>query len=396
MIFLKKGTHLSISLTAFAMVSGAFAQDARPAGAKTFIDYFLPTPIHGSLAKDAWGAPNVLPRDPKNGLEDTTMKQWCYWDGQIIRAPDGKYHMFASRWDQSKGHGGWPSSVAVHAVSDNVIGPYVDQGLTWPDNSGGKGHNVTALVLPDGRYAVIVSETRPTADVFVAKSPDGPWEQLGSIKVDKPNWRPSNVSIMIRPDGDFEIVPRSGEILISKAADGILGPYKVVAPGIYPSVDGLPLETLEDPVVWFSGGLYHIVVNGWRPRKAYHLTSKDGITNWVFRGVAYDPTKDFVRYTDGTVNHWFKMERPGVLIENGHVAAVTLAVLDVEKNQEKGNDEHGSKVIVIPFDGAAFDRDMANAPTPAPVAVPTHPGPTGNRGGARSAPPATAAPAPAK
>jgi len=28
------------------------------------------------------------------------------------------------------------------------------------------------------------------------------------------------------------------------------------------------------------------------------------------------------------------------------------AVLDVPKNQEKGNDTHGSKVIVIPFDGA--------------------------------------------
>ena len=189
-------------------------------------------------------------------------------------------------------------------------------------------------------------------------------------------------------------MPRSGEILISKAADGILGPYKVAAPGIYPSVDQLPLTTLEDPVVWYSGGLYHIVVNGWSPRKAYHLTSKDGITNWVFRGLAYDPTKDFVRYTDGTVNHWFKMERPGVLVENGHVTAVTLAVLDVEKNLELGNDIHGSKVLVIPFDGAALDRDLENAPTPAPVAVPFHPGGNGggNRGGRRGGPPPAATP----
>ena len=40
---------------------------------------------------------------------------------------------------------------------------------------------------------------------------------------------------------------------------------------------------------------------------------------------------------------------------------MTLAVLDVPKNQEKGNDTHGSKVIVIPFDGAALDRDLQNA-----------------------------------
>jgi Sulfate permease family len=57
-------------------------------------------------------------------------------------------------------------------------------------------------------------------------------------------------------------------------------------------------------------------------------------------------------------NHWNKMERPGVLLEKGHIVAITLAVIDVPKDDEKGNDGHGSKVIVIPFDGAALDRDL--------------------------------------
>jgi hypothetical protein len=97
----------------------SFAFGASSHGAdKTLIDYFLPTPIAGSLVSNVWGAPGVFPRDPRNGLEDTTMKQWCYWDGQIIKGSEGKYHMFASRWDQSRGHGGWGSSRAVHAVSD--------------------------------------------------------------------------------------------------------------------------------------------------------------------------------------------------------------------------------------------------------------------------------------
>jgi hypothetical protein len=333
---------------------------------KTFIDYFLPMPIENSLVSNVWGDSGVFPRDPKNGLEDETMKQWCYWDGQIIKGKDGKYHMFASRWDQSKGHNGWWGSLAVHAVSDKVTGPYVDKGLCWPDNQGGKGHNVTALVLPDGRYAVVVSETRP-GDVFVSKSLDGPWEFLGSIKIAegqfKREGRMSNVSIMLRPDGDYMIVPRSGAIGISK--DGILGPYTIQGPSVYPKVAGLPLRDLEDPVVWFSGGLYHIVVNGWSDRKAYHITSVDGINNWTFRGLAYDPTTDFVRYTDGTVNHWHKLERPGVLLENGHVTAFTFSALDVPKEQDKGNDTHGSKIIVVPFDGAALDRDLQNLSVPA-------------------------------
>ncbi|MBC8002146.1 MAG: carbohydrate-binding protein, partial [Opitutaceae bacterium] len=103
-------------------------------------------------------------------------------------------------------------------------------------------------------------------------------------------------------------------------------------------------------------------------------TSPNGITNWTFRGLAYDPRVDFVRYTDGTVNRWDKLERPGVVIENGHVTHITLAVLDVPKNEERGNDMHGSKVIVIPFDGAALDRDLQIlAKTPSPSQAPPQP-----------------------
>jgi len=115
--------------------------------------------------------------------------------------------------------------------------------------------------------------------------------------------------------------------------------------------------------------LYHIVVNDWRPRKAYHLTSRDGIHDWKFRGLAYDPTTDFLRYSDGTVNHWRKIERPGVLVQNGHVTHFTFAVLDVEKNQELGDDNHNSKIIVVPFDGAALDRDLQRE-SAAPAATP--------------------------
>jgi hypothetical protein len=34
---------------------------------------------------------------------------------------------------------------------------------------------------------------------------------------------------------------------------------------------------------------------------------------------------------------------------------------DVQKNDDWGNDSHGSKVIVIPFDVAALDRDLQTA-----------------------------------
>ncbi len=331
-----------------------------PLPPKSLIDYFLPTPIQSPLTKDAWGADPVLPRDRDNGLEDhTIIKQWCYWDGQILKAKDGTFNMFASRWDQAAGHNGWGNSKAIHAVSNSLFGPYVDKGLLWPDDQAGKGHNVTALQLPgDEGYAVIISETRP-GTVFTSKSLDGPWTQKGLIKVDgQPNWKASNVMIMLRPDGDFEIVQRSGILMISKAADGILGPYKPQGTSVYPK--GIP--NLEDPTLFYAGGLYHITVNSWSTRKAYHLTSQDGLTHWTNRGIAYNPDVPFVRYTDGTVNQWKMMERPAVYIEDGIIKAFTFAVIDVTKQEERPNDLHGSKIIVVPFDGDSFNKDMAKLP----------------------------------
>ena len=352
-----------LALGLFMTAAAAMAAD------KTMIDYFLPMPIHGQLTTNAWGAAGVQPRDPLNGLEDQALKQWYYWDGKIIKAPDGKYHLFASRWDQARGHNGWFGSKAIQAVSDDPTGPYVEKGLLWRDNQGGKGHNVTALTLPDGRYAVVVSETRP-GDVFVSASLDGPWEHLGSFKFDTNGvsirGATSNDSILVRPDGNFEIIARPGIIMLS--TNGILGPYELQGHSIYRDIAGLPKYNLEDPVIWYSGGLYHVTVNCWSDRKAFLLTSVDGISNWTNRGLAYDPDANFLRYTDGTVNHWNKIERPNVYLENGHVAYFTFAVIDVPKDQDQGNDGHGSKVIVVPFDGVGLDRDLQNATGVAPPA----------------------------
>ncbi|PVM94135.1 glycoside hydrolase family protein [Caulobacter endophyticus] len=357
----------------------AVATEAVPTlGPKPFIGYFKPMP-RARLSTTAWGAKEVGPRDPRNGLEDAAMARWNYWDGQILKGDDGKYRMFASRWDQALGHKAWGQSLGVTAISDTLYGPYRDLGLVWPDNQGGLGHNVTALKMHDGRYAVVVSETRG-GDVFVSDSIDGPWTQLGTISLDQSRFqlvktpgdvalrdtptatpaKPANFSVMLRSDGAYQIVPRSGQILISRT--GILGPYTVMGDSVYRGLDGIPqrdMRAFEDPVVWYSGGWHHIVVNQWRERRAYHLISRDGITGWRVQGLAYEPGADFIRYANGARNHWNKLERPGVVIENGHVVAMTFAVVDTPKDDQTGDNGHGSKIIVVPFDGAAMDRDLA-------------------------------------
>lgn len=358
------------------------AQDLAVLGPKPFISYFQATPVRGELSATAWGAHEVGPRDQANGLEDPSMTRWNYWDGKILRGRDGKYRMFASRWDQALGHKAWGGSKAISAISNSLLGPYRDTGLLWPNDQAGLGHNVTALRLPDGRFAVVVSETRQ-GTVFVSRSIDGPFRKLGTITFDEsrypllktpgdrvdnrgtPPQRLSNASVILRPDGAFQIVPRSGQVLISRT--GILGPYQVMGDSVYYGLSGIPqrdMRAYEDPVIWYSGGWYHIIVNHWRERRAYHLLSRNGITGWRFQGLAYEPSAEFIRYATGVVNHWDKLERPGVVIENGHVVAMTFAVTDTPKDSQTGNNGHGSKIIVVPFNGAAMDRDLASADVP--------------------------------
>ena len=361
-------THLLL-FASILILSAVFLQTIPVVRASSqFMDYFTTTPVIGSLSLSCWGAAAVGPRDQSNGLEDRTISQWCYWDGGIIKGPDGLYHMFASRWSQSAGHNGWFGSVAVHATSSNLYGPYTDQGLVWPNDASGQGHNVLPIVLKDGRYAIYCSETRRPAVVYVATNLNGPWTKLGTVSVTGPSasgFTHSNVYIMLRPDGRYGIISR--DALVGVAND-ILGPYNITGTNIYAQTAGMPTGNVEDPCMWYSGGLYHVVANKWDTRKAYHLTSPDGISNWKLDpGFAYDPTASFIRYPNGTVNHWNKLERFNVYMENGHVVAVTLAAIDVAKDQELGNDQHGSKVIVIPFDGTSLD---SGGPTPTPVSRP--------------------------
>jgi hypothetical protein len=370
---------------------------------KSFIDYIKPTPITcAPLSSASWGVAGVLPRDLCNGIEsakgEAVPPEFYYWDGQILKAKDGKYHMFMSTWSGTAGFNpGWTGSDAYHAISEQgVLGPYQRQDYVYTNNGSHKGHNVSALELPDGSYAVVVSET-VAFTIYKSSSLDGPW--TGCVAQIQPNgiktssdvacppggacndthWD-SNVSLVARDDGRFQIVQRHGFIAI---ADTLCGPYKMQKPtwtypqanlpnvdSIYPkrtSIPGVSNPTYgweEDPHIWYSGGTYHVLYSGSGDRVGWHLYSTDGITEWKDGGLAYSPReyqKIFCYEGSTTCTAWYKCERPGVFLEGGHPTHITLAVADVDKdNQIPAGSNHGSKVVVLPFDGVAFDADYGN------------------------------------
>jgi hypothetical protein len=325
----------------------------------------------------------VVPRDLSNGIENAkgagVHPDYYYWDGQIIRAKDGKYHLFMSTFSGNTNFGvSWRDSDAYHAVSEtNVLGPYVRKDYIYDNNGSHKGHNVTALELPDGDYAVVVSETVPFT-IYKSSSLDGPWtacqptSQVGA----------SNVSLIPRHDGKFQIVERNGTIAIS---DTLCGTYVKQTPicdytpndrdaqgnpvvgsiyGKRTSIPGVPNPAYtwqEDPHIWRSAGVYHVIYSGSGDRVGWHVYSEDGIS-WKDNGYAWSPReyqKMFCYEGTTTCSQWYKIERPGVVLQDGHPTHITWAVADVDKdNQVLPGTNHGTKIIVVPFDGVAFDNDF--------------------------------------
>jgi hypothetical protein len=189
------------------LLAGLGVGAAQVAQAKPFEAYLNPAPIVCSpLSSASWGVAGVLPRDLCNGIENAkgaaVPPDWFYWDGQIIRANDGKYHMFMSTFGPGTvGFQNWSNSDAFHAISDNgVLGQYQRQGYVYTNNGSHKGHNVSAAELSDGTYVVVVSEIVQFT-IYRSSSLDGPWTACPGGELIQPNGIKTNSTVTCAPGG---------------------------------------------------------------------------------------------------------------------------------------------------------------------------------------------------
>lgn len=66
--------------------------------------------------------------------------------------------------------------------------------------------------------------------------------------------------------------------ILSSLSQNLTGPYSVQGSSVFASATGIPDKSkLEDPSIWYSGGKYHLITNEWDIKKAFHLTSADGL-----------------------------------------------------------------------------------------------------------------------
>ncbi|MBI4890692.1 MAG: glycoside hydrolase family protein [Acidobacteria bacterium] len=101
----------------------------------------------------------------ENGPYVVSEAEWFTWCPSVIHAPDGKYHMFHSRWSKSIGFSAWlPLSEIVHRVADRPEGPFRFVSVAIPADGPDRGEWFTAhnpkIERFNGRYYLFFVQTR--------------------------------------------------------------------------------------------------------------------------------------------------------------------------------------------------------------------------------------------
>lgn len=330
---------------------------------------------------------------PRNG--GFYMEGYWVWCSSVIKAEDGRYHMFASRWPKTQPmHPGWIfSSEVVRAVSDTPQGPYEFAQVVLPARGpqywdGRMTHNprifrqgsqyilyyvgsTHPFAEPEEKVGledpvVIVSRTNKRIGIAVADQITGPWKRYDHPAMSvRPggfdNLLVSNPAPCLLEDGRVLMIYKSrsykkppytgllhGPMQLGAAmADCPQGPYQVMsASPLFPEE-----VSVEDPFIWKENGIFHMIAKDMLGTVCgerfggIHAWSEDGISWKLVMGeLAYSRK---ITWDDGAEQWMGNMERPFLLLdEKGHPSYAFFAVSD---GTDGFMDAHNTWNMAIPL-----------------------------------------------
>ena len=279
--------------------------------------------VYGQSLKDA-----MKPAVKQGGFK---MDGYFLWCPSVIKVGN-TYHMFASRWPEASGMGGWTTqSEIVRATSDNLYGPYTFQEVVISKRDGfwdkERAHNPKIVKAGDLYLLYYISTANKTGYAW-SKSITGPWTRSDDFAMPF-----SNPAPLIKPDGSVYVFGRKafGDIRIAQAytAPAFNGKYTLLNEG----KNLLPGNNqLEDPTIWWASGQYNVILSDFKGDVTGH--NKNGAQYYSKDGIAYLPvTNDpvynsTVEYDDRTTEQFKRRERPFVFVdEKGAVIAFFTACL---------------------------------------------------------------------
>jgi hypothetical protein len=266
------------------------------------------------------------------------MEGYIVWCPTVIKV--GKtYHMFASRWPEQYGLGGWTKySEIVRATSDNLYGPYTFQEVVIQKREGywdnDRAHNPKIVKAGSKFVLYYISSANETGYAY-ADAITGPWTRVDSVAMPF-----SNPAPLVRKDGSVYVFGRKA-VGNTRIAQGYEAPsysstYKMVSKNFNLLPDS---NQLEDPTIWWASGQYNVILSDFGgeatgvKKNGAQYYSKDGISyKLVSKESVY--TKS-VNYDDGSSITFRRRERPFVYVdEKGRVTALFTSCL-VQKNDGK-------------------------------------------------------------
>ena len=289
------------------------------------------------------------------------LDEFLVWCGSMVRTPDGRCHLFFSRWPRSEGFEAWVTHSEIgYAVADDPLGPYRFECVTLRGSGLAGGwdrdviHNPTVLYV-DGKFYLYYTgnygngeywdhRNHQRVGVAVADRPSGPWRRFDRplLDVNPEGWDcmvTTNPSVTQMPDGRFIMVykavdklnpaPFYGPVGHGVAfADSPLGPFVRHPQAVFQS--GAAAFTGEDPFVFcYRGKLYTILKDmkdfySSELRSLVLFESEDGI-DWR---LSREPKllSRTLSWADGRVQEFYRLERPQLYFEDGEPAVFFGAV----------------------------------------------------------------------
>ena len=251
------------------------------------------------------------------------------WCNAPIEGPDGKIHVFFSRWPAAKRMGGWiNASEIAHAVADTPEGPYTVLGTVLAPRGPGHWdattcHNPHIKKIGDRFALFYMGNSNGKTDtkrigVALADSLDGPWKRS-----DAPLLEPgptgawddhctTNPSLVQHPNGEFWLYYKSwntaeydhGQPPIRgnrkyglATAQHLEGPYRKHPRNPLIDFSGRGQNRqCEDAFVWREDGKFKIIVRDmgvFNHEVGLIMESDDGLT-WSEPLIAYLPVRAYV------------------------------------------------------------------------------------------------------
>ena len=282
------------------------------------------------------------------------MPDYFVWCNSPIYGPDGKVHVFFSRWKAEKKMSGWINgSEIAHAVADTPESPFtvVDTVLEprpgfWDATTCHNPH----IQYFEGRYCLFyMGNSNGKTDtkrigLATADSLNGPWKRS-----DKPLLEPgrtglwddhctTNPSVIKHPNGQYWLYYKSWntqEYVTSKhptirgnrkyglaVSDNLEGPYAKYWGNPVIDFSGRGANTqFEDAFVWREENKFKLIARDmgfYSHDVGLYMESKDGL-KWPGPDIAYLPIRDYVSEPSApkSLNRYGRLERPQLLMRNG-------------------------------------------------------------------------------